>query len=297
MVNPRKPHELNLKLVDGPHGASLTYRRGYFEGGTRSTALEQTLTAADIIVRDLPQSDIGVATLATAFPGTLEKGQVPVVVDIRGADLLKAAKKDNHLAAEVFMYAFDEEGAVRDRVYQRLMLDVDKVGDKLRQNGVKYVVTLQLPPGKYAIKTLVRTPATDQNGYVRSDVTVPKRGETVLLPPFVLDDPQAWLLINGDRDHAYPFHVNGMPFVPSASGAMPTGSAHKLVVFICNALPEELKWETTPQAMLLGQFKAVDVTKLILQLHDAPLSQFGVTVRKKGNEAPLTATISLIQRQ
>jgi len=132
---------------------------------------------------------------------------------------------------------------------------------------------------------------------VRSDVTVPKRGETVLLPPFVLDDPQTWLLINGDRDHAYPFHVNGMPFVPSASGAMPTGSTHKLVVFICNALPEELKWETTPRAMLLGQFKAVDVTKLILQLDDAPPSRFGVTVRKKGNEAPLTATISLIQRQ
>ena len=43
--------------------------------------------------------------------------------------------------------------------------------------------------------------------------------------------------------------------------------------------------------------QAVDVTKLILQLHEAPPSRFGVIVRKKGNEAPLTATISLIQRQ
>ncbi len=154
---------------------------------------------------------------------------------------------------------------------------------------------MQLPPGKYAIKTLVRTPATEQNGYVRSDVIVPRSGETVLLSPFVLDDPQAWLLINGDRDHTYPFHVNGMPFVPSASGAMPTGSVHKLVVFVCNALPEELKWETAPQATLLGQFKTVDATKLILQLDDATASRFGVMV-KKGNEAPLTATISLNQR-
>jgi VWFA-related protein len=294
VVKPGKPHELNLKLVDGPRGASLTYRRGYFEGGTRSTAQEQLFTAADIIVRDLPQSGIRVETLATAFPGMTEKAPVPVVVDISGADLLKAAK-DNQLAAEVFMYAFDEEGAVRDRVYQRLKLDVDKVGDKLRQNGLKYVVTLQLTPGKYAIKTLVRTPATEQNGYIRSDVTVPKSGETVLLLPFVLDDPQAWLLINGDRDHVYPFHVNGTPFVPSASGAMPAGSVHKLVVFVCNALPEELKWETTPQATLLGQFKTVDATKLILQLDDATVSRFGVMV-KKGNEPPLTATISLNQR-
>jgi VWFA-related protein len=295
VVNPGKPHELNLKLVDGPRGAALTYRRGYFEGGTRSTPLEQTLTAADIIIRDLPQSDIHVATLATAFPGTTEKGQVPVVVDISGADLLKSAK-DKHLTAEVFMYAFDEEGAVRDRVYQRLTLDVDKVGDKLRQNGVKYVATLQLPPGKYAIKTLVRTPATEQNGYVRSDVTVSKSGETVLLQPFVLDDPEAWLLIKGDRDHAYPFHVNGIPFVPSASLTMPTGSVHKLVVFVCNALPEELKWEMTPAATVLGQFKAVDATKLVLQLDDVAPSTFGVTVSKRGNEAPLTARISMIQQ-
>src|SRR5258708_21507019 len=56
------------------------------------------------------------------------------------------------------------------------------------------VVTLQLTPGKYAIKTLVRTPAVELNGYVRSDMTVPKSGETVLLSPFLLDDPQAWLL-------------------------------------------------------------------------------------------------------
>ncbi len=118
----------------------------------------------------------------------------------------------------------------------------------------------------------------------------------MLLSPFLLDDPQAWLLINGDRDHTYPFHVNGMPFVPSASGAMPTGSVHKVVVFVCNPLPEELKWETTPQATLLGQFKTGDATKLILQLDEAAPSRFGVMV-KKGNEAPLTATISLIQRQ
>jgi hypothetical protein len=70
---------------------------------------------------------------------------------------------------------------------------------------------------------------------------------------------------------------------------------HKLVVFVCNALPEELKWETTPQATLLGQFKTVDATKLILQLDDATVSRFGVMV-KKGNEPPLTATISLNQR-
>jgi hypothetical protein len=45
---------------------------------------------------------------------------------------------------------------------------------------------------------------------------------------------------------------------------MRTGSVHKFAVFGWNALPEELKSETTPQATLLGQFKAVDATKLIL---------------------------------
>jgi VWFA-related protein len=288
--SPGKLHDLTVELVNGPRGATVYSRKGYFEGGTASTIFEENVAAADIILKDIPQSDVRLAALATAFPTAAEKAQVPVVIDINGADVLKSAK-GNDLAAELFIYAFDEQGAVRDRVYQRLALDVAKVGDKLRQNGIKYVAMLSLPPGKYAVKTLVRMPQTEQKGFVRSDVVVPKSGETVLLQPFVLDDPQTWLIVRGAEhgNDAYPFQVNGEPFVPSAAGGG-TAAFRKVAVFVCNAQPEELTWETTPQATLLAQIKSNQATKLVLQLDDAATSSFGVTVRKSGAPAMRAST-------
>ena len=291
VTSPGKLHDLRVELVDGPRGAAVYSRQGYFEGGTRSTRFEDTVNAADIILRDIPQTDVHVDSLAAAFPTAGELAQVPLVIDISGADLLKSAK-GNDLTAELFVYAFDEQGAVRYRVYERLALDLAKVGDKLRQNGVKYIANLGLPAGKYAIKTLVQMPATGQKGFARSDVIVPKSGETVLLPPFVLDDPKAWLIVRGaehDRD-AYPFQVNGEPFVPSAAGHPPAGSVHKVAVFVYNAQPEELTWETTPRATLLAQIKSAASTKLVWQLDDNATRRFGVTVHKNGAAALSAST-------
>ena len=293
VTNPGKLHDLRVELAGGPRGARVYARQGYFEGGTRMTPFEDAVNAADIVLRDIPQSGVRVAALAAAFPTANELAEVPVVIDIDGSDLLKAAK-DNDVTAELFVYAFDEQGAVRYRVYERLALDVAKVGDKLRRTGVKYIANLGLPAGKYAVKTLVQLPATGDRGFARSDVVVPKSGETVLLPPFVLDDPQAWVLVRGaehDRG-AYPFQINGEPFVPSAAGHPPAGGVRKVAVFVCNARPTDLRWETTPPATLLAQVEGAAATKLIWQLDDKSVARFGVTIRKNG-AAALTASTPL----
>ena len=290
VTNPGKLHDLRVELAGGPRGAKVYSRQGYFEGGTRTTRFEDVVNAADILLRDIPQSGVRVAALAAAFPTAKELADVPVVIDIDGADLLAAAK-DNEVTAELFVYAFDEQGAVRYRIYERLALDVAKVGDKLRRTGVKYIANMGLLAGKFAVKTLVQLPATGARGFARSDVVVPKSGETVLLPPFVLDDPQAWVLVRG-AEHgrgAYPFQVNGEPFVPSAAGHPPAGGVRKVAVFVCNARPTDLIWETTPPATLLAQVEGAAATKLVWQLDDNAAGRFGVTVRKNGAVA-LTAS-------
>jgi VWFA-related protein len=292
VTSPGKLHDLKVKLLGAPAGAVAHYRLGYFEGGAKQTSTERTLNTADILLRDIPQDDVHMASLAVAFPSAGDKAPVPVIVEINGKDLLKSAKGDD-LAAEVFIYAFDDHGAVLDRVYHRLALDVKTVGDKLRMNGVKYVATLQLPPGNYAVKSLVRMPATDQKGFTRSDIVVPAAGQMTLLPPMVLDDPQAWLLVQGGQSTTpYPFHVNGEPFIPSVTGRTST-PVRKLAVFVWNAKPDELQWETSPAATLLAQVKSSDATKLVLQLDAGETaSRFGVTVRRSGSEA-LTASTPL----
>jgi hypothetical protein len=205
---------------------------------------------------------------------------VPVVLEINGADLLANAN-GNDIAAELFLYAFDESGTVADRIYDRLALDVAKTGEKLRANGVKYIAALSLPPGRFAVKSLVRIAGSDRMGFMRADINVPRAGEVALLPPFVLDDPRAWLLVEGGKGTPYAFHVNGEPFVPSVTGRVAAGTVRKVAVFVANAQPEELKWETTPQATLLAQVKSSEATKLVLQL-DAPATRFGVTVHRDG---------------
>lgn len=284
--NPGKLHDLKVKVTGLPAGTRVLSRQGYFEGGTRYTSAERSLNTADVIVRDIPQDAVHIASLAVPFPATAanDKAAVPLVLEINGADLLKNAV-GNDIAAELFVYAFDEQGAVRDRIYDRLALDVAQTGDQLRPNGVKYIASLSLMPGKYAIKTVVRIAGSDKMGFVRTDIEVPKPGEMALLAPFVLDDPKLWVVIPGGKSGApYPFHVNGEPFVPSVTGHVASNQVRKFAVFVENAQPEELTWETSPEATLLAQVKGTDATKLILQLDVKPetSSRFGVTVHKAG---------------
>jgi VWFA-related protein len=278
MTDPGKLHDLKVSLVDVPGGLRAMHRLGYFEGGTKFTPTERTINTADVIVRDIPQDAVHIAALPVPFPAIGEKASVPVVLEISGADLLKNANGDD-IAAELFLYAFDEGGKVIDRVYDRLALGVKTSGEKLRENGVKYVANLSLPPGNYAVKTLVRIAGSDKMGFARNDIRVPKAGELALLPPFVLDDPKSWLLVDGRKGLPYPFAINGEPFLPSVTGRIAPDVVRKVAVFVENAQPEELTWETTPRATLLAQVKSSDSTKLVLQV-DGQAGDFGVTVHK-----------------
>jgi VWFA-related protein len=289
MTDPGKLHDLKVNLVDVPGGVRAMHRLGYFEGGTKFTPTERTINTADVIVRDIPQDAVHIAALPVPFPAVGEKAAVPVVLEISGADLLRNANGDD-VAAELFLYAFDDSGRVVDRIFDRLALSVKTSGDKLRENGVKYIANLSLPPGNYAVKTLVRIAGSDKMGFSRNDIRVPKAGEVALLPLFVLDDPKSWLLVDGRKGMPYPFAVNGEPFLPSVTGRISADVVRKVAVFVENAQPEELTWETTPQSTLLAQVKTTDATKLVLQV-DGQADNFGVIVHKA--EAVLRASTAL----
>ena len=70
---------------------------------------------AEIVLNDIPQNDIDVAALAAAFPAKDGKRRCRSCIDIGGRGLLHDAKA-NDVVAEVYMYAFDDEGVVRDRI-------------------------------------------------------------------------------------------------------------------------------------------------------------------------------------
>lgn len=286
-------HNLKVRLVNVPGNARITHRPGYYESGNESP-IERSLTNAQIILNDMPQADLHVAALAAPFPTGLKNEQVPVILEINGDDLLKNANGKS-ATAEVFLYAFDDEGLVRDSMYQRMSLDLDKIGAKLKGAGLKWYGTLSLPEGKYAVKSLVRVAETDRKGYVRTDVVVPHAGDSAVLPPFFYDDaPGKWLMVKG-ASHApanapYPFEVNAEVFVPMASP-----HAGKFALFVYNIAPDEMTIETTPPAKVLSQLRGSGgVVKTVLQLDDpAGAKSVDVVVRKKGSADIRTARTEL----
>jgi VWFA-related protein len=271
-------HNLKVKLINVPN-ARLSHRAGYTEGGAQ-TALERTLSNAEIIVNDIPQRDVRLNALSAAFPSSGKNLVVPVILEINGADLIKDLRGST-ANAEIFIYAFDDQGVVRDRLYQRLTLDLKKVGEKLRASGIKYYGTLALPPGTYAVKSLVRSIDSDRRGFGRIDMVVPRPNDVATLQPVPIDDHPSWVLVKGnshDSTNMYPFMLNGQQFIPSAV------ARNKVALFVYGVSPDELTWETTPKTTFLGRAQSAGGTALVFQLDpaDANVTSLEITVKKKG---------------
>jgi VWFA-related protein len=275
-------HNLKVKLVNVP-GARISHRAGYFEGGGE-TPQERTLSNAEIIVNDIPQADVHLDALSAAFPGSGKHAQVPVILEISGNDVIKDVR-GNAANVEIFIYAFDQDGIVRDRLYQRIAFDLGKVGAKLRASGIKYYGTLSLPPGRYAVKSLVREVDTDRRGFGRTDITVPAANEAASLQPVPIDDQPNWVMVRStprDAGAAYPFVLNGQNFIPSA--AAHKSGPQKVAVFIYGAKADDLTLETTPKTTVLGRAQGVSGTAVVLQLDpaDANVASLDITMRAKG---------------
>lgn len=234
-VAPGKFHELTVRLVDVP-SAHTMHRAGYFETSPASTAVERTLTASEIIVNQLPQRDVGVRSLATPFPRPDGRAQVPVIVEIDGPSILRAAK-GNQLASEVFIYAFDDKGVVLDFVHQPVGIDLTKLRDRLEHRGIRVYETLMLPPGHYSIRTLVRAGSQPMYGYNGVSVDVPPFDQAAVLGGSVFDErPGEWVPVKPpDRKGVageYPFFIGGAIRVPFAGPVLLPGVPAHVGLFV-----------------------------------------------------------------
>jgi VWFA-related protein len=292
--------DLKVKLVNVP-GARVSHRDGYYTTGAESN-IERSLTTAEIILNDIPASDLDVAAMAAAFPAGEKYAQVPVILEISGPDLIRAAK-NNIASTDIFIYAFDEDGLVRDHIFQPMRFDMAKVGDRLNAAGVKFYGTLMLPPGRYALKSLVRVAETDNKTFHRIDVTVPESGDVAVLQPMFFAEAGNWVMVKTEPKQKgktpYPFVLNGETFIPEARATIREG--RQFTVWVWNATPDELSWETAPAAKLVSQTEGTAMTKLVFELGQVPSGarELGVTIRKKGSndERRVSVPVQFIPRK
>ncbi len=282
--------ELRVRLVNVPNARAL-HRGGYYDVGAE-TAIERSLSMAEVIVNDVQQDDVGLAVLAAAFPPGEARAQVPVVLEIDGADLIAKAK-NNIATTDVFVYGFDQDGIARDALYQRIVVDVAKAGERLKNHGIRFYGTLRLPPGKYAVKTLVRVIETDAKGYRRVNVDVARDGDVSIAPFFMVSDEAEWVMVKAEAKETvpYPFVLDGEAFIPAVRAMLRRGEPRIFAVFVNNAEEDEITWDIAPRATLVSQKAGIYVFALESPPVDA--RELAITLRKKDSSDARTVTVPI----
>jgi VWFA-related protein len=243
----------NLKVRVKTPGAKASYRSGYYEANPNVSPLEATFTAGEILLNDVGFDAVKTSVMASAFPVKGQNPQVPVIVEIDGKSLVAGAK-GQAVNADLFVYAFDRENKIRDFLFQRFGLDLTKVGEALQKGGLKFYGTLSLPPGDYAIKTLVRIPDAAMDGFKRANITVPDFSQPTVLQPVATEAPGAWLMMRGaprpGQNFTYPYAVATDTFVPTGTWMVTQAAPQRLALFTYNVDPKDLS--------ITGKLKAAD---------------------------------------
>ena len=233
-------------------GARVAYRVGYYAPRPYQelSQLEKNLLAADGIVHAESRRDIQLGVLAAPFRANESQAYVPVIIEIGGRGLL-AGHKEDKLDLELYTYVADKEGKIRDFFTQSVSLDIKNGREALERTGIKYYGHLDLTPGDYHVRVLVRNGNTGRTGVEAVTVSIPawSKAEPHLLPPLFMEADAGWLMIreqDGKDEQAsvvYPFVVKGEPYVPAARPVLSAGKAVSLCLVGYNLGAGDLKLE------------------------------------------------------
>ncbi len=255
-------HTLEVKPAEGlPRTARLLHRGGYRSPRPFAELhpIERSLLAGDLIVAAAPRRELAVDVLLAPFRTGEAAAYVPVVMEVSGASLLAGATGEA-LELELYAYASGTDGRLQSFLHHQVRLALPEARANLAGSGVKLYGHLELPPGRYRVRTLARDAASGRSGVASQILEVPDftAGDPLLLPPFFVDVPQRWILLReppevGRRGGViYPFTVDGEPFMPAARPALRRGQVAELRLVAYHLSAE--------QATLAGRVSAADGT-------------------------------------
>jgi VWFA-related protein len=248
-------HKLRVELKDAK-GAHILHRPGYYAPRpyAERNPFERLLDAGTQLLSGEEAGALGVSVLAAPFRFSADGlAYVPVVIEVDGPGLMAGmaeatGAKPGTLPAEIYVYAFDAAGAIPDFVTQTLGLDMSKVEPVLRQTGLKFFGHLDLFPGTYSLRVLVRNGSTGSYGLRVASLEVPDPGRQalVLLPPFFPEVPGKWLMARevvpaGEKPAPYPFMVKDQPFIPASKPVLALGETAAVSLMGYNLGPGDVQ--------------------------------------------------------
>jgi VWFA-related protein len=230
--------KLRVEVKNASRGTQVSAKAGYF--APRPTAaegnpLERALSTAGTLLGGDTGGAFPLAVWAAPFrlPQTAA-AYVPVILEVDGPGL--AAKTSGNLPAEIYVYALAENGEVTDSFSQTIALDLAKIGPALRASGLKFFAHLDLPPGTYSLRTLVRNGSNGRLAVSALPLVVPAGEEPLVFPLLVPEAPGRWVTVREaprgkPREVPYPFLVEQQPFIPSGLPTLEGGKEVAAVVF------------------------------------------------------------------
>jgi VWFA-related protein len=216
-------HRLRVELKNVPRGTRVTHRPGYYAPRpfSEQAPLERLLQTANRVASGDEGGTVATSVLAAPFRTSAEKAYVPVLVEVDGASLLAGKMEGTAAPIEIYVYAMDESGAVHDFLTQTLGIDLTKNAAALKQSGLKFFGHVELLPGRYSVRVLVRNGLTGASGLRVVPVEVPAQSQALLLPPLFPEPPDRWVIVReaprGEQQNApYPFIAREQPYIPSS---------------------------------------------------------------------------------
>ena len=223
-----KFRRLRVRLKDAPRGTQIVHRPGYYppKPYAQTNPFERALTSAQQVMGGVETGEIDASVLTAGFAAASGKAYAPVLIEAKGEDLIGGLQQGT-VPLQVYAYALDEHGIVRDFFVRAMGLDLAQAGAALRQSGLKYWGHFDLDPGSYSVRVLIRNDATGHRALTTSTLDVP--GQTATLqPPLFPEQPGKWVLIREEeseqrKDVGFPFLRSGEPFIPAARPEVTAG--------------------------------------------------------------------------
>lgn len=247
---------LEVELAEGRDGARVFHRAGYFVPrpfGELSPDERRALTT-ELVLAGREIEEIGCRVLVSPARLGADRARVPVVLDVDALSLL-AGRNWQSTRVEALAYAFDTAGEIEGTWGASFFVVPEMVKRAERAGSLVFYGELELPPGEYDVRTLVRNVddgrVTLRNRRLRvPDASALPEGEPSLLEPIFAkgvdrdgeDDATPILVRDVAGGEEYPFTFRDERFLPRVGPALVPG-AEILVVGrgLWNEVPQGLR--------------------------------------------------------
>lgn len=208
---------------------------------------------------------IAFEALATPLRGSGGKANVPLFIEIDGPTFLEA-NQHSTARAEVYAYALGADGQVVSYLAEVFAIDIQELGEAVWQSGLKFYGHLELPPGEYRLRVLIRNYRSGAAALREIALTVPTFDQPFVFPIFSPPaNRDAWLPVREwDSPAEYPLWVDERAVSPLVRPVLVAGRRSQAHV-LAHGLPgrgaqgrvELLPASALTQSSISGQDAAV----------------------------------------